>query len=366
MSTTKLSRIFIVDDHPENLQLLEMILSQGPYKVSSFITGKEALTAARKRPPDMFLLDVMMPDMDGFELCKHLQDHSVLRELPVLFISALHDSATKSRALGLGGVDYITKPFLEEEVLARISTHLRLYTQKRELSDAYARLCELEQARESFIQMLVHDFRSPLSGISMALETLKLEPEAYMVQELAEQSLATLNQLKLMVSTLLDYGRLESASLPIHPRSIRLYSLLDTLSSSLPVHDCVIDVPDNLFAFCDPDLTQRVFQNLISNALRYSSPSDITIHVPAVSNPLTVCVSDKGPGIPAERQKDIFHKFKQLSPSQNLPRKGYGIGLAFCKLAVEAQGGNIGVISSETQGSTFWFTVPASSSDRIE
>ncbi len=351
-------RIFLVDDHPDNLQLLEGILESGPYRVSAFPSARQALAAARSHPPDLFLLDVMMPEMDGFELCRHLQEDAVLRDRPVIFVSALHDVDSKSKSFQLGGVDYMTKPFLAEEVRARVATHLRIYAQKNELAEAYAKVCDLERAREDFVQMLVHDLRSPLTGISMALQTLQMEIKDDLLHQLVEQSLFSLDQLKLMVNTLLDYGRLEAESMPLRLGMTPLARIVNELRVSLPLAGCHLEIPNELEAFCDPLLTQRILQNLLTNALKYSDPADVSLTVHRESKVVNVRVSDKGYGISPEDQENLFKKFGQGPDARGGGGNGYGIGLAFCKLAVEAQGGEIGLVSAPGAGSTFWFTLP--------
>lgn len=352
-------RIFLVDDHPENLQLLEGILEGGSYRLSSFPTGPQALAAARKHPPDLFLLDVMMPEMDGFALCARLQEDPGLKDRPVIFISALHDVVSKSRCFQLGGVDYMTKPFLAEEVRARVATHLRIYAQKKELQQAYAKLCSLEQAREAFVQMLVHDLRSPLTGVTMALQMIQMQMTDASFIPLVDQSLISMEQLKLMVNTLLDYGRLEADAMPVQPRSIELNALIDRLSGTLPLSECPMEIPTGLEAFCDPMLTQRILQNLLSNALKFSAAEAVSLVARREGPFVRVAIHDQGYGISPEEHGVIFTKFGQGSNAGGADRRGFGIGLAFCKLAVETQGGQIGVDSAPGAGSTFWFTLPA-------
>ena len=359
MNKNNAHRIILVDDHPENLLLLEEILGAGSYRVSSFLSGEEALAAARKQPPDLFLLDVMMPEMDGFTLCGHLKKDPVFREIPVIFISALHDMDFKSKSFRLGGVDYITKPFHEQEILARVSTHLGLFTQKKKLSEALEKLHKLEQARQQFTQMLVHDFRSPLTGISMGLEIIKMESNPEVQHSVVEQSLCTVERLKLMVNSLLDYGRLESASLPLHREFISVRSILEAPSPGVQLEACQVKISGKDKVFCDPKLTQRVLLNLLSNALKHSVPEDVIVEAQSEGAFVKISVRDKGPGISKMYQKNIFEMYQQGPDSQAVTRKGSGIGLAFCKLAVEAQGGKIGVTSTPGEGACFWFTLPA-------
>ena len=141
MSREDVPNVIVVDDTPANLQLLTGMLKERGYKVRPVPSGKLALQAAKNDPPDLILLDIMMPEMDGYEVCERLKADEKLREIPVIFISALNETMDKVKAFGVGGVDYVTKPFQFEEVDARVSTHLKLQRQRRELK-------ELQRVRE--------------------------------------------------------------------------------------------------------------------------------------------------------------------------------------------------------------------------
>jgi len=168
----KTATIMVIDDTPANLKLLEEMLRGRGYRVMQFPRGAMALKAAAKNPPDLILLDIMMPEMDGFEVCRRLKAEERLKEIPVLFISSLDDTDSKLKAFSEGGVDYVTKPFQETEVLAWVKTHLELRrkslqieTQKRQLQKNYDHLRELEELRDNLVHMIVHDMRSPLTGL---------------------------------------------------------------------------------------------------------------------------------------------------------------------------------------------------------
>ncbi len=165
--------IMVVDDTPANLKLLEDMLKARGYQVCSYPCGRLALAAAASQSPDLILLDVNMPEMNGYEVCKHLKADAKLKDIPVLFISALSETSDKVKAFSCGGVDYVTKPFRFEEVYARVETHLELRRQKRELQENYARLRELEDLKENLVLMIIHDLRSPAALISGYLDLIK-------------------------------------------------------------------------------------------------------------------------------------------------------------------------------------------------
>src|SRR5215207_6121909 len=170
--------VLVVDDTPDNLRLLTGVLEQMGHEVRPVRSGSQALSAARHARPDLVLLDVNMPEMDGYEVCGRLKAAPQLKDIPVIFLTALSDIADKVKAFEVGGVDYITKPFHIEEVQARVRTHLALRSAALELSRSYAKLQKLEQLREDLVDMMVHDMRSPLAVLTGHLEFLKSDCES--------------------------------------------------------------------------------------------------------------------------------------------------------------------------------------------
>ena len=154
--------VLVVDDTIENLRLLSDLLGEHGYEVRAVTNGRQALQAVERDPPDLILLDISMPEMDGYEVCRRLKASERSQDVPVIFLTALTDTADKVRAFEAGGVDYVTKPFQVEEVLARVKTHVALRRAQADLADSYARLRALEQLRDDLVHMVVHDMRSPL------------------------------------------------------------------------------------------------------------------------------------------------------------------------------------------------------------
>ena len=360
--------ILVVDDTPANLRLLsEMLKAQG-YKPRLVPSGKLALSAARAIPPDLILLDIRMPDMDGYEVCERLKADPRLKETPVIFLSALDETANKVKAFAAGGVDYITKPFRVEEVLARVETHLSLRRQTRELEESYAALKRLENMRDNLTHMVVHDMRSPLGVIGGFLSLL----ESYEAGNLSGNGLQfirearhSIDELVEMVNSMLDVSKLEAGGLKLHRTECDLATLARAVLRRFePIRGSrrlVLDAPaDPVKLPVDAGLISRVIQNLAGNAFNYTA-ADGQIHI-AISRDASearVAVADNGPGIPAAYHEKIFEKFVQV---EDLNAKvGTGLGLAFCKLAVEIHGGRIGVDSEAANGSTFWFTLPLES-----
>jgi two-component system sensor histidine kinase/response regulator len=210
--------ILVVDDTIENLQLLANLLGGHGYDVRPVTNGRLALQAVEREPPDLILLDISMPAMDGYEVCARLKQLDVARDVPVIFLTAMTDTADKVKAFAAGGVDYITKPFQIDEVLARVATHIALRRAQRSLAEEHGRLLVLEDLRDKLFHMVVHDMRSPLMALSMNLEFLQGEIE-HTASDQAKTDLRTsiraAQGLGGMANQLLDVTRLEAGQMPL-------------------------------------------------------------------------------------------------------------------------------------------------------
>jgi signal transduction histidine kinase len=355
--------VLVVDDTVENLRLIASMLGQQGYEVRPVTNGRQALLAVERDPPDLILLDINMPDMNGYEVCARLKQDEKLKDVPVIFLTALSDVADKIRAFEAGGVDYITKPFRMEEVQARVRTHLALRRSARELEQSYARLRELEQLRDDLVHMVVHDMRSPLMVLRGHLELLRQGGVGKFSEEADQDltsALAAADHLKNMANELLDVSRLETGKLPIVAEPHDLVVLVSEVSASIGVLDR--DRPIRLIAAaavpvaCDARLVRRVVHNLMSNAIKHTPAGGaIDVTVSSSNGRARVAISDVGPGVAPAARLRIFEKFGAVASLREGKYHSSGLGLAFCKLAVEAHGGHIGVEPRAPRGSTFWF-----------
>lgn len=361
------NRILVVDDTPVNIQSLTAILKAEGYQISVATNGKQALEVLNRICPDLILLDVMMPEMDGFETCRRLKADENLSEIPVIFLTAKTETADIVQGFELGAVDYVAKPFNTHELLARVHTHLALLLQKRQLKENYERLSELERLRDNLVHMVVHDLRSPLLGLSGCLQMLqmdlgeKLEPEQ---AEDLDSALTAAQRLSEMVTSLLDVSRLEAGEMPLHKQVCDLRPVISAAIESLggltKGRQVIFESPEEAVTLCcDADVATRVVANLLGNALKFTPASgEVRITTAVEANLVKTSVIDTGPGIPPEYRELIFEKFGQVDAREEGRKFSTGLGLTFCKLAVEAHGGVIGIDSVVGQGSTFWFTLP--------
>ncbi len=366
--------IMVVDDNPANLKLLQEMLQAKSYRVAAFPGGAMALNAAAKNPPDLILLDINMPGMNGLEVCERLKTDEALKEIPVLFISALTETSDKIKAFSAGGVDYVTKPFECEEVLARVETHIALRRSRmeilrknQELDASYTKLKQLEELREALTHMIVHDLRSPLSGIVGYLDLLHAETAESLSEEHRDfllRAKAAATELTVRINTVLDVNRLEEGAMPLNLVTVDIVELARKAIASLGGQSLdrhiLLEPPKSAVqARCDRDLIERVFANLLHNAVKFSPEhSTVRVAIEPGESVVRVAVRDEGPGVPPEYRSAVFEKFKQVEAWKEGQRRGTGLGLAFCKLAVEAHGGSIGVDCPASGGSIFWFHIP--------
>jgi signal transduction histidine kinase len=360
------ANVLVVDDTLENLRLLSSMLGARGYEVRAVTSGRQALQAAERDPPDLILLDINMPEMNGYEVCERFKAHPVLKDIPVIFLTALGDVADKVKAFDAGGIDYITKPFQVEEVQARVKTHVALRRASIELNESYRRLSTLEKLRDDLVHMVVHDMRSPLTVLSGHLALLResaegtLLPEAAEDLRMAERSARTLSR---MVNDLLDVSRLETHKLPIHASEHDLSAIVEEVCAELGTLDrgrtIRLELPGPHVVSCDMSLMKRVIENLVGNAIKHT-PAGVgfTVTLLPGSDSTRVEVKDQGAGVPVEARERIFEKFETLAARTQQRYDSVGLGLAFCKLAVEAHGGRIGVVPGEARGSVFFFELP--------
>lgn len=365
--------ILIVDDRVANLQVLSEILKPRGYKIRPVPSGKLALDAAEHDPPDLILLDIMMPEMDGYEVCRRLKEHAVLQHVPVIFISVLDETADKVKGFQAGGVDYIPSPFQAEEVLARVEAHLTLHRYRkalaektRQLETSYCRLQEVENLRDQLTHMIVHDMRNLLTGIMCSLQMLATthtgtdEKSARYLRV----ALRSADDLTLMINNLLDVSKMEANAMtlrlaPCDPIAL-INEAMEKLEAIREARDIRVQGARRDVSVCaDHDILLRVLINLLDNAIKFT-PADgaIVLGVKSVGDRVLFSVQDNGVGIPSAHQEKIFVKFGQVAIRQSGSKCSTGLGLTFCKLAVEAHRGAIWVESQVGAGSTFFFELP--------
>ena len=361
-----LASVLVIDDTIENLRLLSNLLGEQGYEVRAVTSGRQALRAVEHDPPDLILLDIAMPEMDGYEVCRRLRAQDRCKDVPVIFITASTETADKVQAFDTGGVDYVTKPFQLEEVLARVKTHLALRRARVALAESYQRLRALEELRHDLVHMIVHDMRSPLTALMIRLKLLT-GPVATLDEDSRKDlgaSLETVEVLSRMANDLLDVSRLEEGKMPVDRAVWDLTRMAGEVRAGLGAmdHKRQIDVESagTVEVTCDGAIIRRIMENLVSNAIKHTPPgSGVCISIASRDGRVRVEVHDEGSGVPPEAREKIFEKFGTIrSRHDERMYHSAGLGLTFCKLAIEAHGGTIGVDPRVPAGSMFWFELP--------
>lgn len=357
-------RVLVVDDVEANRLLLRDLLEVRGHEVLEASDGAEALKLVAKSAPEVVLLDVQMPGIDGFEVCRRLKAAPATAALPVLLVTALSDRDHRLEGIRAGANDFITKPIDGADLMLRVRNALQTRRLFTEVETQYRKLEQLEALRDNLVHMVVHDLRSPLTAVygNLQLIQLDVEPLGPDAAETLSVTLRSTQRIIDMVSDLLDVSRLEAGKIPLELEPVDLGVLAaETVrnvgAGARRIH---YDPPAaTVTARCDPKVIGRVITNLLDNAIKFT-PDGAAVRITVALDQgagARVAVHDVGPGIPAEAQEVIFQKFGQVSGVKQA-RRSSGLGLTFCKLAVEAHGGRIGVESVVGHGSTFWFVVP--------
>jgi signal transduction histidine kinase len=361
MSERNKGNILIVDDTTANLKVLSTLLTDNGYHVRPAINGSIAVKAAFAAVPDLILLDVMMPGMNGYEVCEQLKADEKTSDVPIIFVSALDETLDKVKAFQVGAVDYITKPFQVEEVLARVEIHLTLYRQRKEIEG-------LNTFKDLFIRTVSHDLKSPISNIMGYSEILTGEDRQFLSEERVADMLHRIYQsaerMYGLVSSLLDLTRIEGASVMMSPVLLRdvLNVQLDEFvfpaeQKSIKLQPPMGDVPQ--FVYADPNLISEVFNNLFSNAIKYTSEGGhVAVEVEPLEKDVLIHVSDNGFGIPEEDLPHLFERFYRVGRLDHLTEQGSGLGLSIAKLILERHNGDIWVESELGRGSRFTVSLP--------
>jgi signal transduction histidine kinase len=367
----RLADILVVDDNPQNLDLLTGFL-KGRYRVRPATSGSRALRAARSSPPDLVLLDLHMPEMNGYEVCRRLKEDEATREIPVIFVSALGEVMDKVRAFGVGGADYVTKPFQADEVLARVEHHLRLSRALQELAAKNEALSRLNEEKNRFVGIVAHDLRSPLSAAVMWAETLRLR----LGDRLSPDNLGYLDAIHTtiwrvirLVEELLDVTQIEAGHLRLAREPTDLAAIVRDalalhrlLAEGRRVAVQLTETPGLPLLAVDPGRIRQVIDNLLSNAVKYSPEgATVSVRLTGTGEGVVMAVEDQGPGIPVEDWESLFRYFGRTSVPLPQGERSTGLGLAICRRIVEAHGGRIWFETAPGRGSTFFFSLPLES-----
>ena len=372
------AKILLVDDQPTNLKVLRQALETADSKILAATSGARAIEIAQRAHPDLILLDVMMPEMDGYETCRKLKEDPATAGIPVLFITARTDTESVVQGFAAGSVDYLTKPFQTDEVLIRVATHLRndrltreLATSNQALSAANEKIQQASHRKSRFLANMAHELRTPMNAI-VGFTRMVQRKSGALLPEQQRQNLAKVqtsaNHMLDLVNEILDLSKIEAGQMQVHAAPCDLEELVadccDTLSPLVGSEVELSYAVDEAIgqAHTDAVRLRQIIVNLMGNALKFTEKGRVQVRIDADQLDgkalIVIAVSDTGTGIPAADLATIFEEFRQVEGAAG-EHKGTGLGLSITQSLAQLLGGTIGVESESGQGSTFTVCIPA-------
>lgn len=354
------NKILIVDDQPNNLKVISSILSK-KYKLYVANSGEKALKILDVELPDLILLDIMMPGMNGYEVCDHLKNDNRTKDIPIIFLTAKSETDDIVHGFEKGAVDYITKPFKIKEVEVRINNHIRMENAKQELQ-------RLNAEKDKFFSIIAHDLKSPFGALLGMLELISKDFEMFSDEEIKEISNDLYNSAQgvyKLLENLLEWSRIQRKSIKFNPVHSNIYLVADNILQILymqaknkDIH-LVNELPEDLKAYCDENMASTIIRNLVSNAIKFTDAGgSVTLSSQEENGMVRISISDTGIGMNEEDLNKLFRIDVHHTTRGTSDEKGTGLGLILCKEFVEINGGEINVNSEVGKGTTFAFTFP--------
>lgn len=342
--------VLIIDDNHNNISVLSTLLSTYNYNVIGALNGEKGITMALNRMPDLILLDIMMPGMDGYQVCSELKNKEETKNIPIIFITALNEIKSVLKAFQYGAADYIVKPFEEAEVIARVKAHSQNVILKKKLE-------EKAREMEQFAYHAAHDLKSPINIFSGFVSLLKNDEKFKDNSHLGKIEKTAIKLRKLVDSLL---GLADTTQRILEFEEIDLENLIEEVKSefieSLEQKNARIIIENNIQFVADRTQMIILFRNLISNALKYSKeevPPQITIDA-NINDMVRINVNDNGLGFKPDKAKEMFDPFIRLHTNVD----GHGLGLSICSKIIEIHHGSISADSQPGEGSVFKIEIP--------
>ena len=349
--------VLVIDDQQANVRMVGALLSRSGYQVVPALSGGEGIELSLSARPDVVLLDMRMPGMDGFEVLKQMRENPETKDIPIIFLTADNDRENLVRAFAAGAIDYITKPFVAEELLARVLTHVDL----KKSRDALRRFA---QEKQEMAELVAHDLRNYFANIIFAADLLRGGPPASASQNrLAESIRSSADSGMLFLQAFLEQQEHQAHGSMIEPLPVRqlLCEVVDLLSRSAAAKGISLElIPHETVIVSGLRAgVAHVLQNLLSNAIKYS-PRDSQIEITALRHGKfgRMRVMDRGPGINEHDQARLFQRFVRLSSEPTEGESATGLGLALAKQQARAMGGNLWYELRDGGGSIFTLELP--------
>ena len=364
--------ILAVDDIATNIMLLKAVLSRAKYKIVTASGGYEAIEKASKEAPDLILLDIMMPDLDGYEVIKHLKADPATQDIPVIFLTALHNPEDIVKGFKLGASDYVSKPFNHEELITRVTHHIYLAAAQRTIMQQRDELQATVDARDKMYSVIAHDLRSPIGTLKMVFNMLlmNLTPEQIGEENLEMVTMGNniTESTFMLLDNLLKWAKNRLNKQHVYKQQTDINSIIDStaemyipMAAQKGVKIILENLDKELVGLVDIDMLKTIIRNLISNAMKFSfEGGTITLSSRSEGDFVTVSVKDTGKGIKKEDQDKLLKQDSHFTTYGTKNEKGSGLGLMLCKDFVELHGGKLWFESEgEGKGTTFLFSMKA-------
>ena len=362
-------KLLVVDDVQTNVLLLKALLGKEGYGILVANNGQEALEVIRNENPDLILLDVMMPGMDGFEVAERLKSEEFRCEIPIIFLTALDDTQSIVNGFKLGVGDFISKPFRKEELMVRIKHQLSLVAARRIIEEKNEELRKTIAGRDKMYSVIAHDLRSPMASMKMLLNTImmsvekdKIDPDIF---DMLEMSNKTSEEVFSLLDNLLKWTKSQLGKLTVIPQKLDISGLADGV---VEVMNSVAEVKhiklirtdhESFFVYVDIEMIKSILRNLISNAVKFSNPdSEIKVGIKAEDGKVIVSVTDSGKGIKKEDQHKLLKDSTHFTTYGTNSEEGSGLGMLLCRDFARKNGGELWFESEENLGSVFSFSLP--------
>jgi len=361
-----IATLMVVDDNPVNLQLLFESLGTAGYRILVCEDGETSVQQAKAAQPDLILMDVLLPGMNGYDSCRAIRSQDETSDIPIIFLTALTQTSDKLEGFEAGGVDYLTKPLQLREVLARVSTHLSLRSLRRKLEERNQELKRRDERRERLFSIIAHDLKSPMATFISATRLLaEFEPGDESYPEVVQTLKARANRLDRQISELLGWGEYQISEGRLSPQYIDLSQLILEIvdetepETSIKQLDVTCTLPESVMVVVDPTAIRTVVSNILGNAIKFTPEGGtLRVSLDRKEDVATISVQDSGIGMSSAQASKLFTRSANPHRPGTKGEGGSGLGLILASEIAELMGGRIEVTSEQGDGTTCTLVMP--------
>lgn len=361
--------ILVVDDNQENLKVVSNFLKEIGYQIALSLGAHDAMNILQENDIDLILLDIMMPDVDGFTLCRQIKADEHLKDIPIIFLTARTDTSDLVEGFRVGGVDYITKPFQKEELIVRVRNHIELAHSRKQILEQSEQILKINKTKDRLYSVIAHDIKSPFANITMLLTTVSegyLEPGTDEFNEILQSINTSTKETYALLENLLQWTRSQTGDLECSPEVLDVEELVGRVIRFLKPNAVKKDIKltssleEGLLIKADRNMTLSILQNLFANAIKFTREGgSVTLKGHKKLDQVVIKVIDTGVGMSPDMQKKLFVEDQHFSTQGTNSEKGSGLGLLIVKDFIRRNHGTLTIESQPDKGTTFIITLPA-------